>query len=63
MKSRLQKDFERIANDYLYEFSIREDLGFEHWVGNDVGGVACFGDYYFTLDDAAKEFGITPSNT
>lgn len=43
--------FGRVATLYLEAFAEKHDLRFEFWVADDVGDTACFGDYFFHLDD------------
>jgi hypothetical protein len=50
-RKKLQKDYESIANAYLAEFCKKQELEFDGWVGDIVGGVAMFGDFFFSFPD------------
>ena len=47
----LKQKYEQIANDYINEFSKKHEIDFDGWIGEDIGGVALFGDYFFNFDD------------
>jgi hypothetical protein len=36
---------------YLNFFGRKHGLEFEYWPGNDIGGVAAYGDYFFNFSD------------
>lgn len=40
-------DMQTLANCLAKEL----ELDFDHWVGNEIGGVACFGDTFIIGDD------------
>lgn len=46
MKSFLQEQYENICEGYIRSFSTKHKLGFEGWIGDFVGGIAVFADYY-----------------
>lgn len=43
----LQKRYETNCNEYINRFCKKQELDFEYWVGDIIGGVASFGDVYF----------------
>lgn len=45
--------YESVVNEYLKEFEKKQDLEgyFEYWTADEVGSVACYGDYFFNFDD------------
>jgi len=48
----LKKRFEAVANEYLLKFIKKQDLDFDGWIGDDVGGIASFiCQYFFNFDD------------
>lgn len=50
-KEILKQNFEKACVDYIEYFCKKQDMYFEFWVADEVGGVACFGDYFFNLTD------------
>lgn len=48
MKEKLRTNYENACNNYIAEFERMSEFNFEGWIGNDVGGIALFGDY--TID-------------
>lgn len=55
MEKKLKDDFEKAANAYLKAFCEKQCFDYEDakesWAADDVGGVACCGDFYFSLDE------------
>lgn len=49
--TQLQINYENSCNEYIKVFCKKQQLSFEGWAGNKVGGVACCGDYFFNLFD------------
>lgn len=49
--NRLQMRFALLAADYIEAFTTKHKVDFDGWVGECIGGIACFGDYYFNFDD------------
>ena len=45
--NQLKKQYEIVVSEYVQKFCNKHELEFEHWVGNDIGGIACFGDIFF----------------
>ena len=39
--------YESICNEIVKKFAKKQDIDFDGWVGNDVGGIAAFGGEYF----------------
>jgi hypothetical protein len=50
--SKLKKQYVFVCNEYINKFINKQGYDFSGWVGDDVGGVACFVEqYFFSLDD------------
>lgn len=47
----LKGEYESVCRQYISKFSNKQDLDFEYWVGDVIGGVAVFGDFYFNFQD------------
>ena len=45
--NQLKKQYEMVVSEYVKKFCNKQELEFEYWVGNDIGGIACFGDIFF----------------
>lgn len=41
---KLRTEYESIVNDYIKQFQRKHDCEFEFWIGEQVGGIASFGD-------------------
>jgi|JI10StandDraft_1071094.scaffolds.fasta_scaffold694316_3 hypothetical protein len=50
-KRSLRASFNLVAKDYIAAFEKKQGLEFDGWVGDFVGGSACFGDHFIHLDD------------
>lgn len=50
MKKKLSEKYNKICQKYIDAFAILHEIDFEGWVGDKVGDVACFADYYFDFD-------------
>lgn len=44
---KLKEQYENIVMEYIQKFCKKQELTFEHWVGDEIGGIACFGDVFF----------------
>ena len=51
MKSKLRDDYESACYNYIKEFERIYEFDFEGWIGDNVGGVALFGDYAIAFSD------------
>lgn len=41
-----------VCNEYIRRFCQKQDIEFDGWVGNNVGGIASFiSQYFFNIDD------------
>ena len=50
--SKLKEQYEMIVSEYIRKFCNKQGLAFEHWAGDAIGGIACFGDiFYFNFSD------------
>lgn len=47
----LKKQYEFVCNEYVQKFCNKQEMGFEGWVGNDIGGIATCNDYYLNFND------------
>ena len=47
---RLKLRYEFIVADYVEAFTKKHNWDFNGWIGNDIGGVAEFADYFFNFD-------------
>jgi hypothetical protein len=47
----LIEKYETICNEIVAVFCEKQELYFDYWIIDDVGGVAAFGDYYFSMDE------------
>ena len=47
----LKQQYEHACNEYVRQFCSKQELEFDGWVGNDVGGVCMCGDYFFNIHD------------
>ena len=47
----LQNNYNKAINAYIKIFEEVHDILFEGWVGNDIGTVALFADYYIDFSD------------
>lgn len=47
----LQEEFEIIVQKYVDTFCEKQECDFDGWVGDDVGGIGCFGGAYLNLND------------
>ena len=48
----LKKQYEFICNECIKKFCYKQKIQFDGWIGDEVGGIACFvSQYYFSLSD------------
>lgn len=47
----LRKVYEKVCNDYLDFFCKKQEIIFEGWVSDQVGGIAFFGECFFSFPD------------
>jgi hypothetical protein len=48
----LKTDYENICQCYVHAFTKKHDISFDYWIGDDIGGIASFGECYtFSLTD------------
>jgi hypothetical protein len=48
----LKIQYESICNEYIRRFCEKQDIEFDGWIGDEVGGIASFiSQYYFNIDD------------
>jgi hypothetical protein len=52
----LQTQYEDVCNEYIRRFCEKQEIDFDGWVGDGVGGIASFiSQYFFTIDDIALD--------
>lgn len=51
MNKELRKNYENAVNDYIKAFEATNEIDFDFWVGEEVGGICFFGDYSFNFAD------------
>lgn len=47
----LRERYEYVCNEYVELFCQKQDMSFEHWVGNEVGGILVCSDFFFSFSD------------
>ena len=47
----LKKQYEFVCNEYVTKFCNKQQMDFEGWVGDTVGGIACCNDFFFNFQD------------
>jgi hypothetical protein len=47
----LKKVYEKACNDYVKLFCEKQEMEFDYWIGNEVGGVAEINDCFFNFSD------------
>ncbi len=50
-KKTLKERFESIVQEYVEVFEAKHNIELDHWAGDEIGGVGCFGDYFFSFYD------------
>lgn len=48
---KFKKKYEESCNKYVKEFCKKQDVEFEFWISNEVGGIASCSNYYFNFQD------------
>lgn len=51
----LEKKYISVCNKYIKKFCKKQDVDFEGWVGDIVGGIAYCGDFFFNFHDIALD--------
>lgn len=47
----LVQQYERVVLRYIRTFCKKQDIKFDHWVGNIIGEVACCNECFLNFDD------------
>ena len=47
----LKKQYEFVCNEYVTKFCNKQEMDFEGWVGDTIGGIAYCNDFYFNFQD------------
>ena len=61
MKKPLANQYENIVKRYIKAFKKKHDITFCFWVGDVVGDVCVFGDYYFDFIDVKFDIDSNPT--
>jgi len=49
---KVKKEYEKSCNEYVKIFCKKNEIDFDYWIGNEIGGCASFCEqYYFNLSD------------
>jgi len=48
---KLKKDYEKVCNQYMKLFCEKQDIGFDGFVNDDIGGIALCSDFFFNFQD------------
>lgn len=57
----LKKRYENICNEYVLKFCEKQDMNFEGWVGDFIGGIAMCSDFYFDFSDIVLDINTKQS--
>lgn len=47
----LKQQYASIVGKYIKNFCKKQEIEFDHWPGDEIGTIACCGDYFFNFDD------------
>ncbi len=47
----LQEHYEKVCNDYVFLFCLKQGMVFDGWVSDLVGSIAFCDDYFFAFSD------------
>lgn len=52
-KDKLKRNFEKACTDYIEYFCKKQDIEFEFWIADEIGGIAafCCAEHFFNLTD------------
>jgi len=49
---KLNKKYEFVCNEYIRKFCNKQEIDFDEWIGDEIGGIASFcSQYFFNLAD------------
>jgi len=48
---KLKENYETICNKYITIFCEKQEMDFNGWIGDIIGGIAICNDFYFNFDD------------
>lgn len=52
----LNRQYEFVCNEWVQKFCNKQDLVFDYWIGDEIGGLACFNEeYFFNLSDIIQD--------
>lgn len=49
--NQLKKQYAYCIEQYVLKFCRKQGFDFDGWAGEIMGGIGCFGDYFFNLTD------------
>jgi hypothetical protein len=47
----LKEQYKSICKEYVKKFCKKQDMCYEGWVGDVIGGIVCINDFYFNFSD------------
>ncbi len=47
----LKELYNNVVKIYIDQFCEKHEIDFDSWIGDNVGEIACIGDYYFNFSD------------
>jgi hypothetical protein len=53
--NKLKSDYEKVITEIVKLFEKKQGVELEFWVSDEIGGVACFGDNYFGVNDIIED--------
>jgi hypothetical protein len=54
----LKKQYELVCNEYIKRFCEKQEMDFEGWVGDQVGGIACCNEFFFNFQDIVLDINL-----
>jgi hypothetical protein len=58
----LKKEYELICSKYINVFCKKQDLDFNGWAAENIGGIAICGDFYFNFQDIVLDINSKQPN-
>lgn len=54
----LKNTYESVCNEYVHHFCDKQEITFDGWVGDEIGGIAVCSDFYFNLHDIILDINL-----
>jgi hypothetical protein len=51
----LKEKYTAVCNEYLGVFQKKQSIVFDGWIGDEIGGICCFGDYFINFSDVVLD--------